>query len=111
MMQLREKDIFNIEDVAIAVIESDGELSVLPKANKTPITTGDLNIQKNITWISTDIIIDGEIMYNNLKSTNHDKQWLMNQLKAYNIYDIKDVFYAGLNSTGVLYISKKQIKM
>jgi len=48
MMQLREKDIFNVDDVAIAAIESDGELTVLPKANKQPITTGDLNISTKI---------------------------------------------------------------
>lgn len=44
MMQLREKNIFNVDDVALAVIENDGELTVLPKANKQPITTGNLNI-------------------------------------------------------------------
>jgi uncharacterized membrane protein YcaP (DUF421 family) len=111
MMQLREKNIFDLEDVAIALIESDGELTVLPKPSKSPITTGDLNIQKNYNGISIDIIIDGKIMHDNLKSTNHDRQWLMDQLKTYNIYDVKDVFYAGLNSTGILYISKKQSEM
>ena len=108
MMQLREKNIFELEDIAIALIENDGELTVLPKANKSPITTGDLNIQKNYNGLSIDIIIDGELMHDNLKSTNHDKQWLMDQLKTYNIYDVKEVFYAGLNSTGTLYVSKKQ---
>ncbi|WP_366512054.1 YetF domain-containing protein [Clostridium sp.] len=34
MAQLREKDIFSFDDVAVAIIESDGELTVLPKANK-----------------------------------------------------------------------------
>lgn len=111
MMQLREKNIFELEDVAIALIESDGELTVLPRPGKSPITTEDLNIQKNYNGISIDIIIDGEIMYDNLKNTNHDKQWLMNQLRTYNIYDVKEVFYAGLNSTGILYVSKKQSEM
>jgi uncharacterized membrane protein YcaP (DUF421 family) len=107
MMQLREKDIFNIDDVALAVIESDGELTVLLKENKQPITTGDLNISTNYTGLMSDIIIDGKIMYNNLKCTNHDEQWVREQLKTHNIYDIEDVFYAGLNATGILYISTK----
>ncbi len=107
MMQLREKDIFNIDDVALAIIETDGELTVLPKANKQPITTGDLNISAKYNGLMNDIIIDGKIMYNNLKCTNHDDEWVREQLKAYNISDIEEVFYAGLNDVGILYISTK----
>ncbi|WP_446898623.1 DUF421 domain-containing protein [Clostridium sp. LBM24168] len=107
IMQLREKDIFNIEDVEFAIIESDGELTVLPKINKQLITVGDLNIQRKYTGLTSDIIIDGKIMYNNLKAVNHDEQWVKEQLECHNIYDIKKVFYAGLNSSGILYISVK----
>lgn len=107
MMQLREKDIFNIDDVALAIIETDGELTVLPKANKQSITTGDLNILAKYNGLMNDIIIDGKIMDNNLKCTNHDEEWVREQLKAYNISDIEEVFYAGLNDAGILYISTK----
>jgi len=107
MMQLREKDIFNVDDVALASIESDGELTVLPKANKQPITTGDLNISTKYSVLISDIIIDGKIIYNNLKCTNHDEQWVRKQLKNYNISNVEEVFYAGLNATGNLYISTK----
>ncbi|QUH18500.1 DUF421 domain-containing protein [Alkaliphilus sp. B6464] len=107
LAQLREKGIFNINDVDIAFIETDGELTVLPKADRQPVTTGDLNISTNYVGLMIDIIIDGKIMYNNLKYTNHDEQWVRKQLKTYNITDAEDVFYAGLNSTGVLYVSKK----
>lgn len=107
MMQLREKDVFNIDDVALAAIESDGELTVLLKVNKQPITTGDLNISTNYNGLTSDIIIDGKIMYNNLKCTNHDEQWLRQQLKTHNICNVEEVFYAGLNAAGILYVSTK----
>ncbi|WP_368488915.1 DUF421 domain-containing protein [Clostridium sp. BJN0013] len=110
MMQLREKDIFNIEDVEFAVIENDGELTVLPKTNKQPITAGDLNISINYTGLTSDIIIDGKIMYDNLKSTNHDEEWIREQLKTHNICDVKEVFYAGVNAAGILYVSTKTKK-
>lgn len=107
MMQLREKDVFNIDDVALAAVESDGELTVLLKVNKQPITTGDLNISTNYNGLTSDIIIDGKIMYNNLKCTNHDEKWLREQLKTHNICNIEEVFYAGLNDAGILYVSAK----
>jgi uncharacterized membrane protein YcaP (DUF421 family) len=46
-------------------------------------------------------------MYNNLKRTNHDEKWITQQLKAQDINDIEEVFYAGLNAGGALYVSKK----
>lgn len=107
MMQLREKDIFNIEDVELASIESDGEVTALKKVNKQPITTGDLNISTNYNGLMSDIIIDGKIMYNNLKPTNHDEKWVREQLKTHNICDVEEVFYAGLNASGKLYVSRK----
>jgi len=107
MMQLREKDIFNVADVEFAVIESDGQLTVIPKPNKQPVTTGDLNIKTNYKGLTTDVIIDGKIMYDNLISTNHDEQWIKQQLRTYNVKDIEDVFYGGMDTSGNLYISTR----
>lgn len=109
MALLREKDIFNLDDVALAAIENDGELTVLPKPNKQPVTTGDLNIKTKYNGLMVDMIIDGKIMYSNLESTNYDEKWLRQQLKIHKISNVEDVFYAGLNAAGTLCISKKQM--
>lgn len=110
MMQLREKDIFNAEDVEFAIIESDGEISIIPKSNKQPITTGDLNMSTNYKGLTNDIIIDGKIMYDNLKCTNYDEQWVKRQLKSHNINNVQDVFYAGVDTSGNFYFSIKTKK-
>jgi len=107
MMLLREKDIFNAADVEFAIIETDGQLTVIPKPNKQLVTTGDLNIQTNYKGLTTDVIIDGKIMYDNLRSINHDEQWLMEQLKSNNVKDGGEVFYGGVDSSGSLYISTR----
>lgn len=108
MMQLREKDIFNLEDVALAAIESDGELTVFKNENnQTKAANNVSNVSTNYSGLIKDIIVDGKIMYNDLKGINHDEQWLREQLKIHNIYDVGEVFYAGLNSEGMLYISPK----
>ena len=107
MMQLREKDIFNIADVEFAVIESDGQLTVIPKPNKEPVTTGDLNIKTNYKGLTTDVIIDGKIMADNLISIKHDEQWLMKQLRTYNVKAVEEVFYGGIDTSGNLYISTR----
>ena len=38
MLQLREKDIFNIQDVEFGVLECSGKLSILPKSQKRGVT-------------------------------------------------------------------------
>lgn len=107
VMLLREKNVFNIDDVNFAIIESDGQLSILLKSNMQNIKATDLNIAAKPTSLPLDLIIDGKIIYKNLQQSGHDKQWITNQLKKLNIVSEKDVFYACLNSTQNLYVSAK----
>ncbi|MCX7709388.1 MAG: DUF421 domain-containing protein [Clostridia bacterium] len=110
MMLLREKNVFNIADVEFALIETDGKLSVLPKSQKQPVTPSDLGISTGYRGLTKDLVIDGRLMAENLKGVNLDEQWLKNELKSYGVMNIKEVFYAGLDTAGNLYISKRQDK-
>lgn len=104
---LRDKDIFNIQDVHYAILENSGNLSVLPKAERKPLTPRDMQIKPVEGGLTKDIIIDGIMMHENLDSTNLTKAWLFNELKQVAVSDVKEVFYAGLASDGGLYICKK----
>ena len=107
MMLLREKNTFNIADVEFAIFETDGKLSVLKKSQKQPVTPSDLNIPTAYAGLTKDIIIDGEIMDENLEDAKLDKVWLMAKLKDNNFNRIEEVFYAGLDTLGNLYISTR----
>lgn len=109
-MQLREKNIFNIADVEFAVIEIDGKLSVLPKSQKQPLTPSDMKIPTPYRGLTKDIIVDGNIIYENLKELNLDEKWLYSQLKAYGIQQAEEVLYTGVDTSGNLYISRKNSK-
>ncbi|MGN0144625.1 MAG: YetF domain-containing protein [Clostridium sp.] len=107
MMKLREKDVFNLEDVQFAIMESNGQLSVLMKANKKPITPYDMDLKvKNLSLIN-DIIFDGKIIDKNLEIAGIDKNWLQAQLKKKGINNMEDVFYAGVDQNKKLIISEK----
>lgn len=107
LMLLREKNVFDISEVEIALVEYDGKLSVLLKSEKQPVTAENLNIQTKYKSLMVDIIIDGKVIKQNLSNENKDIQWLKSKLNAQNIKNIKDVFYAGVDSTGKIYISLK----
>jgi uncharacterized membrane protein YcaP (DUF421 family) len=105
MMMLRQKDAFNIEDVEFAVYERDGTLSVLKKSQKQPLTPSDMNKETVYTRLTRDLIIDGKILDENLQGANLDRKWLMDKLKANNFNNADEVFYAGLTTSGNLYMS------
>ena len=109
MMKLREKNMFHLADVEFAIMETDGELSVLPKADKKPLTPYNMKVNVTSSGIDKDIIIDGIVIDENLKNIGLDKEWLKSELNKQNIKEISEVFYAGVDNTQKLYISKRNI--
>lgn len=104
---LRNKDYFNISDVQYAILETNGQMSIIPKADKRPVETADIGIMVKEEELPVTLITDGKLNNNKLKKTGHDKKWLMDQLKKQNIDSIKDVFFASLSSDGSFYIQER----
>jgi uncharacterized membrane protein YcaP (DUF421 family) len=107
-MLLRINNIFSIQDVDYAILEPNGQLSVLKKSSLESITKKDMQIQlESRNYLPTEIIVDGKLVNKNLKELNLNNEWLNQQLKQANIYSVKDVFFAELQIDGSLYIDKK----
>jgi uncharacterized membrane protein YcaP (DUF421 family) len=106
-MKLREKNVFNLSDVEFAIMESDGQLSVLPKPEKMPLTPSHVNLHAKSTGLMRDIIIDGKVMDENLEGASLDTRWLQSQLNSKGIQSPSDVFYAGVDNSKNIYISVK----
>ncbi|MGL4773398.1 MAG: DUF421 domain-containing protein [Clostridium sp.] len=107
MMRLRGKDIFNLEDVQFAILESNGELSVLVKAEKKPVTPYDMDMKVKCSTLVQDIIIDGKLIEKNLKIVGVDKKWIEGELKKKKIININNVLYAGVDKNKKIIISEK----
>lgn len=106
MELLRNKDVFDLNQVDFAIIEPNGQLSVLRKAEYEPLTAKDMKINKKSSGISTELIYDGILIEENLRQLNKNKKWLINQLKERGIKNVSEVFLATLNPGGSLYIDK-----
>lgn len=104
---LRTKDYPNIADVEYAILETNGELSVIPKAHKRAVTLEDLKIPTQWEMMPLALILDGEVSQTNLERANLDFQWLMNELKKQGIENVQDVFIASVHGTGELYVQLK----
>ncbi|WP_306900288.1 DUF421 domain-containing protein [Salibacterium salarium] len=103
---LREKDVFDVNDVETAIIEANGSLSVLKKPHKNTVTLEDINIMNKTSSLAFPIIIEGKIQHSVLTKLNVNETWLKNQLKNQNI-DETNIFFASINRDMQLHISLK----
>lgn len=107
--ELRLKDIYNVEDVQYAILETSGQLSIIPKADNDIVTKKDLNIKAKQEEMPISLILDGNINDENLKLINKDRQWLINKLEASKIYSYEKIFHAYINTEGkFVYQLKKE---
>ncbi len=106
LMALREKDIFDLNEVEYAIVESSGSISVLKKSQFLPLTPSDMNIKVAMKGLSIPLIMDGKVYDGNLKKLNLDRNWLSSQLEQAGIHDYSEVFYADIGTDGKIYVSK-----
>ncbi|WP_088224847.1 DUF421 domain-containing protein [Desulfosporosinus sp. FKB] len=106
LTMLRNRNIFSIQDVEYAVIETNGQISIAKKQKKQSVTKQDMNIPSTSFLIPTEIIVDGKIVKRNLQELNINYQWVYQELRKTGINSVSEVLYAELESDGTLFIDK-----
>lgn len=91
---LRAKDVFSLQEVEYAVLETDGTISVLKASSFQNTTKKDFNLTPESVPLPMAIISDGEVLWDNLKEAHLDEKWLQSQLATKNITAAADVLYA-----------------
>lgn len=107
MVQLRNKNIFNLSEVEEAVLEPDGQLSVLLKSQYQPVTPQDLNLDTQYKGMPQVLVVNGNIARHRLTELNLSEDWLLEQLRNLGINDLAEVMVAQLDTSGRLYVDKK----
>ena len=79
--QCRVNGYFDISEIEYAIVEANGELSILPKDENRPVTIKDMKLKPNKQGLCANVIIDGKIMYKNLEIIDKDEKWLLKELK------------------------------
>lgn len=106
--QLRIAGYFNIADVEFAIMETNGNISVLPKSQKRPVTAEDLNLDTEYEGICHSLVVDGEVERDNIRDMGLTEDWLKNELSKFGITDLRKVFFASLDTTGKLFFQLKE---
>lgn len=111
---LREQEIFSPSEVEIALIETDGALSVLKKpqqqtansdGNQSQGTDNNVALSK---MVGKELIIDGKVILENLKLAGITEADIMEQLALQGIERVEDVTLGLLTPSGEFYFDQKK---
>ena len=105
--QLRTQGVFKISDVEFAMFETNGKLSIQKKSQKQPVTPSDLNLPTQYDGLPTNLVEDGIILIDALKSLKLSKAWLYYNLKKQKIENADEISLAQLDTNGNLYVDLK----
>lgn len=83
--RLRDNNIFNIGDVEYAILETSGQVTVIPKPSKRNTIPEDFNIEPKYEGIAYDLVVDGKVMYKNLEKLGKNYTWLVKQTQKFGI--------------------------
>ncbi|MCI1944144.1 DUF421 domain-containing protein [Clostridium luticellarii] len=103
LRELRSKNVFNLADVEFAIMESTGDINVILKSDKKPVTPKDLGIQTSPEGASQTVILDGNVINESLSNLGLNQGWLNEQLELLGV-SLDNVFIGQVNSKGELYV-------
>ncbi|UOQ46274.1 DUF421 domain-containing protein [Halobacillus salinarum] len=94
LLQLREHGIQQVNDVAFAILEPSGKLSVFEKEDD------------GSSDYAVILIADGQIQYNGLKTIRKNKSWLLNEVKKQGFQSVEDISLCTINDSGEIHFDR-----
>ena len=104
--RLRDKNIVNVFDVEFAILETNGQISVIEKPSKRTTIPDDFGIVPDYEGLSYDLVIDGKIMIDNLKKLDKDYNWLCSEVFKFG-YKPEDALLVTIDGKGQIFSQKK----
>ncbi len=104
---LRQKDVFDISQVEDAVIETNGSISVLPKAEYQPLTASDINLSVKEKGMPVAIVIDGKPVneyFNEYKLKDSEIELVLQTVNR----DAKRIMLLTIDDDGNTYLIEKE---
>jgi len=105
---LRLKGIFDVNEVEFAIVEPNGQISVLKKSQYDTPSAQDLGIQTKYKGLATPLIVEGKPFAPGLQFVGLKESDLLSELQVQGINSFTEVFFASLNSEGNLHLSLYQ---
>lgn len=106
--QLRNKNSPNVKNVAYAILETNGQLSVIPKAGFAPLTGQAMGLEPTSGGLPINLVLDGQVNKPNLQMAGVSLADIMSQAKKHGINKPSDIFFANIDEIGLIHIQGKK---
>ncbi|CDE25823.1 putative membrane protein [Clostridium sp. CAG:440] len=105
--RLRGNNIMNLGDIEYAILETSGQVTVIPKPEKRNVIAEDLNITPEYEGIPYDLVVDGKVMNKNLKKIGKDYNWLKKEVRKFNM-NPEEALIVTYDGKGQIFCQKKE---
>lgn len=105
--RLRGNNIVNLGDVEYAILETSGQVTVIQKPEKRNTIPEDFNITPEYEGIPYDLVVDGKIMYDNLKAIGKNEEWLKKQVEKFKMKP-SEALVVTIDGKGQFFCQKKE---
>lgn len=104
LTRARNEGYFDLSQIAFAILENNGAISFMPKADERPATNKDLKQHIEDDKLVINVIIDGNIIEKNLRYSGNDKKWLDKELHKQGFSNAENIFLATIDGNNSLTI-------
>lgn len=108
MQELRAQGLTDTAQVEYAVLETNGQLSIILKSGDQPATASQMGVDGDDVSYAHIIINEGRILDNNLELLGRDRRWLSNELKRQNFRSADEVYILTLSESGRVFCQAKE---
>lgn len=98
MVGLRSKGVVDLADVEFAVLEPPGTLSVIPLAEKRPVTPRDMNLSVSYEGLPVPLITDGRVHWDQVREAGYSQEQFMALLNQHGVSEAGAVLFAYMDS-------------
>ena len=109
--ELRAKGYTDPATVKYAILETNGQLSVLPYSNQKPPTAQQLQVSAEESGLPLVVISDGRLLEHNLRALGRDRKWLDQRLEERGCSGLEAVFLLLVDQTGSIYLARKDMSV
>lgn len=100
---------FDLSQIEYAIMESNGQVSFLPKSKFAPLTPNDMKIKTTYKGLTSNLVIDGKVMKENLKNIGKDEKWLLKRLENNGYSSLDDLLLVICDTDEKITIYEKNI--
>ena len=101
LTQCRDSGYFDLNEIQLALLETTGKISFLPKSATHPATPQDMGVSVPQAQPQINVILDGETVTDNLEYLGYNEDWLDHRLEEQN-YTVGQIFLATCDREGSL---------